>query len=242
MLLALSFLAAFASAPPQPALAPPPDADAIVVTARPGRPKLGPDAAEYWRRFCLDPTRLAGRPAAPPGDDPDWALAPEATRRQLALSGEDAAFDHYDAARGQGLILTHQSFDLANGLHETRCTLIVLGGTDQAALSGRVSSLMGGPGTQRHVGEPDGVPLSRLWRQWAWTAMPSRRSKAWRAVTPSGAARGAGTWLVVIDPARFYAEYDYVLADLKTKTGPKGAVSVLTLAWTRQAVKERRRR
>jgi len=236
-------LGAFAALPPvgdPPPL--PPAADDIVVIARPGRREPGPDAADQWRRFCLDPMRRDGRSAAPPADDPDWAPAPEATRRRLALAAGAPAFDRYDSVRDQGLVLAEQTLERPAGLAETRCTLVILGGPDHAALATRISSLMGGPGTQRHVGESAGIPASPNWRQWAWTAMPQRGSKAWRVVAAPGAERASGTFLVVTDPAGFYASYDYVLADLKTKTDARGTVSVLTLAWTRKAEPARKRR
>jgi len=208
----------------------------ILVTARPGARSPRPGAVEQWRRFCFDPVRLAGHPAAPPPDDRDWAPAPEATRRKLGLADPaDAAFDLYDPGRGQALVLAEQVLKRPGGLIETRCTLIVIGGLDQADLPGRVSAAMGGPGTERHVGEPDGVPKLEGWRQWVWTAMPEHRSRRWRAAAASGAARGGGTWIVVTDDDRFYQSYDYVLADLKARTGPGPRLSVLTLAWTRKA-------
>jgi hypothetical protein len=232
--------AALAALQPVPPPAPEESAPAadIVVTARPGARSPRPNAVEQWRRYCFDPNRRAGRSAAPPQDDPDWAPAPEATRLKLGLSGPgDLAFDLYDPARGQALVLAEQSFERSDGLVETRCTLVVLGGADQAALPGRVSAVMGAPGTERHVGEPGGVPKAKGWRQWAWTAMPDHGSKRWQAAAAPGAARSGGTFIVVVDPRLFYRDYDYVLADLKARTDPARPVSVLTLAWTRRAEK-----
>lgn len=96
-----------------------------------------------------------------------------------------------------------------------------------------MSALFHGPGTQRHVGEPDGSPSLPGWQQWVWTGMPRRGSRSWRVIERSGRIRSGGSWLVVTDP-RFYDSYDYLLGDLKTRTSDGRPVSVLSFALTRR--------
>lgn len=214
---------------------PPDPADGIeeiVVAARPGPLPPLRDAIEYYRAYCFDANRLSGQ-SAPPVDDSDWQPLDEATRRRFGVTDPASpAFGLADRRRGRTLLVKFERFARPGGLIENRCTLVVIGGRDHAALVGQMSALFRGPGTERHVGAPDGTPRIAGWRQWLWTGMPQRRSRSWRAVTPSRSA-GGGTWVVVTDPS-FYDSFDYVLGDLKIRQRGR-PLSVLSFAYTTRA-------
>lgn len=218
-------LACGAAPPPGPAEG----LEEIVVAAPPGPLPPLRDAIEYYRSYCFDANRLSGR-SAPPVDDSDWQPLDEPTRRRFGLSEPDSpAFGLADRRRGRTLLIKFERLAQPGGLVENRCTLVILGGRDHAALVGQMSALFRGPGTERHVGDPDGSPRIAGWRQWLWTGMPQRGSRNWRVVTPSRAARG-GTWVVVTDP-NFYDSHDYVLGDLKIRQ-LGSPLSVLSFAYT----------
>ena len=178
-----------ALAAPTPAT--PDPLDEIVVTGRDAAVMM-PEPFAYFRTHCFEATRRTGRPP-PPVDDRDWAPLEDATRRQLNLADPaTAAFDLFDDARGQRLILKIEQPRRTDGLAEISCSLIVRGGSGHDALPGRMSDLFGAPETERHVGHQAGIAGVAGWRQWAWTGMPARGSRNWRSYAPSGGAAGAG--------------------------------------------------
>jgi hypothetical protein len=237
LLTLLALTAAAAQPPVDPtgngAASPPPDElESIVVTARPGPLPPLRDAIDYFRLFCFEANRLTGRSAAP--DDGDWQRLDSAARERLGIADPEAgAFGLADRARRRTLLLKIERIDRPGRLVESRCTLIVIGGDEHGRLASDMAVLFRGPGTQRHVGEADGVPSLPGWRQWLWTGMPSRGSHSWRTVAP---VRASGpTWLVVTD-LRFYDQYDYVLGDLKTREAGR-PLSILSFAYTTRAAR-----
>lgn len=217
--------------------APPPDSDAgsvpfgeVVVTARRGPPRPPPDPVAYYQRYCFDANRLTGR-SATPADDPDWAPLDPRTRAQFRISDPNVpAFGLYDVPSDQKLVLKFEEFDLSGGLHENRCTLVVIGGSTHMMLRDRMSRLFHGGGTRRHVGHALGVDRVAGWGQWVWTGMPSRKSQEWRSIN-GGHGNPTDSWLVVTD-LRYYDQNDYILGDLKTRTDASRPVSILSFAYT----------
>ena len=217
-------------AAPAPAIAQDDDFADIEVVARPGPLPPLRDAIDYFRDLCFEANRQSGRSAAPV-DDTDWQALGAGLRRRLAVEDpEGLAYGLADPARQRTLLLKIERFARPNRLIESRCTLVVIGGGEHAALPGRMAALFGGPGTERHVGELDGVPSLPGWRQWLWTAMPGRGARNWRVRSARGGSPG---WLVVTDTA-FYDRFDYVLGDLKTRRRGGSSVSMLSFSLTRR--------
>lgn len=207
------------------------DLDDIVITARKGRPAPTLDAVGYFRRYCYEPNRLTGR-SSPPSSDPDWTPLDHHVRAQFGVADPDVpAFGLTDADDGRTLLLKIERLPKAGGLVESRCTMVIIGGADHRRLPGALSALFRGSGTQRHVGAADGSPRLDGWEQRLWSAMPARRSKSWREVNSRGQAAARGTWVVVTD-LRFYDDHDYVMGDLKTRTGAGKPLSLVTLGYT----------
>lgn len=225
---------ATAQAPPPPHTAQddPGDFENIVVTGQRGSTRPQPDAVEFLRKFCFDPLRLVHRPALPV-DVPRWEELEEKTRSQFRISDPSVpAYGFVDQGREHLLLLKFEQFARSARVVEKRCTLVVVGGRDHARFHGGMSKLFGLTGAETHVGMEWGTPVVPGWRQWAWTGMPSRRSKSWRAFRPSRGA-GGGSYLIVVEPD-FYNEYDYVVGDLKMKDSGSSAVSMLSLSHFRR--------
>lgn len=229
--LAASFLAAIA---PQidagPKASPVAEADTIadlVVTARPGAPPPLLDAIGYYRRHCFDANRLTGR-SAMPEDDPDWRPLDTENRRKFGILDPTVpAFGLVDPKRGHTLLIKAERLPLPPRWRtvEERCTLVVIGGRDHEALVGGLGTVWQAGGTQRNLDDgPDGMAAARGWRRWHWSGMPARGSKSWRALTRGHSAESAA--LRVVEPV-FYAEYDYIMGDLKTKSAGS-PISVLS--------------
>ena len=230
LILALAFAAPLAIA--QDGVAD--SAEDIVVTARRSIDAPIGDAVEQWRTLCFDAMRQA-RQFRAPTDDPDWQPLDADDRRRFAVLDEGVpAYGLSDPARRHTLLIKFERFDRPESLIEDRCTMVVVGGADHARMIADINRVMRSQGTERHVGETDGSPSVRGWRQRIWTAMPPRNSAAWRGVEASGSARAGGTWIVVSDTARFYRANDYVLADLKIRQGAGQPLSVVTLSVTRR--------
>lgn len=203
----------------------------VVVTARPGRPPAPLDPVGFYRRFCFDAARLTGR-FAPPYADPAWTPLDDEARGRFRMADPSApAYGIADAARGHRLLVKFERIPPSGAWRvvEDRCTLVVIGGRDHQAVVGRLSALFGASGTERHVGERDGVPALRGWRQWLWSGMPARGSRSWRALRRDSGRSTESAWLHVFDP-RFYDEYDYLLADLKVRGGEGPPFSALSFA------------
>jgi hypothetical protein len=213
-------------------LAPP--AQEIVVTGRRGPPVPKAEPIEYYRRHCFDANRLTGR-SEPPATDPDWRpLDDDDLRARLGIKEADPPYYVLrDPARGHLLLLKFEQFSRPWRTTENRCTLVIIGGTAHEHLTSQMNALFRGPGTQRHVGEPDGYEKMPGWHQRLWNAMPNRRSKSWQVVEAKGAARAAGTFIVVVEPT-FYDEHNYVIGDLKTKDEGNPALSILTFGLIRR--------
>lgn len=214
--------------------APPPPAaeslDDIVVTARRGpRPPL-PEPVAYFQRLCFDPVRTKRRFEIP-DRDPDWSPLEDSARAQFQIVDPDVeAYGLSDPATGRSLLLKFESLKETGGLSQLRCTLVVIGGADHAALKDRLTAMLGGPGTQRHVGHIHGVPALPNWSQWLWNGYPDRGLKRWETIKAPGAGYAAGTWVVVTAPS-FWRTSDYFAVDLKTRqTGPQ-PLSVVTFSY-----------
>jgi hypothetical protein len=202
----------------------------IEVVARPGPLPPLRDAIDYYRSFCFEAARQDGRPASPESDS-DWQALGAETRRRFGVEDPDApVFGIADPARHRTLLVKVERFTRPGRLVEHRCTLVVIGGDEHAALPDRMSRLFGGPGTERHVGEAVGAPALPGWRQWLWTAMPARGSASWRVHRPR---TGPPSFIVVTD-LRFYDSYDYVFGDLKTRLRGDTPVSMLSFSLTRR--------
>jgi hypothetical protein len=199
----------------------------IVVSRRKGAPPAKLDATGYLQRHCFDANRLSGR-SAPPEDDLSWEPIDDTARAQFGISDPEVpAFGLADEARGHTLLIKFETFRLKNDLREDRCTLVVIGGEDHAELPDRISAMFKGRGTQRHVGHRDGSEKIDGWQQWLWTAMPSRRSKAWQSINGRSGGRASDSWVVIVDDS-FFDRYDYVFVDLKTRQGAGAKLSMLT--------------
>lgn len=138
----------------------------IVVVAPKGATGVKPGAVAYLQRHCFDSNCLHGQSLIPL-DDPHRVALDQKTRRQFGLSNADIpAFGLLDEERGQTLLIKFETMQLAGGLRESRCTMAVIGGRDHETFPGRLTSLLRGQGTQRHVGRPDGAHRLQGWRQW----------------------------------------------------------------------------
>lgn len=215
-----------------PTAAAPPPVEDIVVTGTRGSAvrKVRPDAVEVLRDHCFEPARLARRFSAPaPG--PRWIELDETERRQFQIENPHVpAFAMEDESRAQHLWLKFERLDHKGNTEEQRCTLLIIGGRDHRRFVGDMSDLFRGRGTQRHVGQLDGSPALAGWEQWAWTGMPSRNSKSWKALDPQRGSEPG--WLVVADVQGFYNSYDYIMGDMKLRRGPGTAVTMLTFSLT----------
>jgi hypothetical protein len=232
-----SLALALADAPPRPQQAAgEPDIADIVVTAR-GTPPARLDPIVYLRLYCFDPARLRGSPEPPTASY--WVpLDPETRTRFGAQNPEVQAFGLVDPVRRLTLLLKLERFDRPARVVEHRCTLAVFGTVEERALADAISNLFRGPGTQRHVDHPDGVPSLPGWKQWLWSAMPGRGSKGWRSVNATGRRDAGATWVVVTDPS-FYAAHDHVLTDLKVRKAGH-PLALVTFAFSTRWESERR--
>jgi hypothetical protein len=207
----------------------PEQVDEIVVTARRQRPPPLLDALGYFRKHCYEALR-GGQPGQSLEEDSDWTPLDERARGQFGITDLSVpAFGLSDPERGQQLAIKLERFRREAGVVETRCTLAVIGGMDHYRLRGGLSRLLRGAPTERHVGHEAGTAKLEGWKQWLWTAMPGRRSRAWHLPRSGRASARRDTWIVVIDPA-FYDGYDYVLGDLKVRQGGRTPLSMLSLA------------
>jgi hypothetical protein len=206
----------------------------IVVTGQLGGPRPQPDAVEFLRRFCFEPLRRTHGPA-PPSDQKRWEELEEKTRGEFRITDPSVpAYSFVDHGRDHFLLLKFEQFSHPARVVENRCTLVVIGGQDHARFQGAMSKLFGRGGVESHVGESYGTPVVPGWRQWAWTGMPGRRSKAWQALQSARGVQGGGGYLVVIDPD-FYNEYDYIVGDLKVKEKAARPVSMLSFSHFRRS-------
>ncbi|MGA9583468.1 MAG: hypothetical protein WBR13_16020 [Allosphingosinicella sp.] len=234
MSLAGLFLALLAAADPArtPRAAEPPPVDDIVVTGTRGSAprKVRPDAVEVLRTHCFDPARLTRR-FDEPSVGPRWIELDETERRQFNIENPDVpAYAMEDESRGQHLWLKFERITHKSRTEELRCTLLVIGGRDHDRFVGDMSNLFRGGPTQRHVGHEAGSPDMPGWEQWLWTGMPSRGSKSWRSYEwPRGTPP---TWIIVVDLQGFYNSYDYIMGDMKSRSGPGTAVTMLTFSLT----------
>lgn len=209
------------------AAAPEPD---VTVTARKLRTKPIRDAVGYFERHCFDASRLTGQPSMPRADK-DWHPLTSAERDSIGVVGDDTlAFGaRLSERQSAALTLSRSATQWGGGkLVEYRCTLIVLGG-DQQRFPDRVAAIFRGPGTQKHVGDREGVPAIAGWRQLLWASIPAIGSADWQVFRTRGSS---GSWVRVIDPD-FYRNAEYVVGDLRTRTTGMPLTS-LTLIYTRR--------
>lgn len=202
----------------------------LVVTAERRTLAPLPEPIEQFRRHCFDATRRDRQPALPTGPGSEWTALEELEREALRLGPAVEAIALADPARGQRLVLTSEERTRPDGIAESRCSLIVVGGRDHNRLAAGMARLFGGSGTSRHIGHADGTPSIPGWSHLIWTAMPQRGSSAWRL--PPG--RGQSSFLVVTD-LRFFDDYDYVLGDLKRSTRGPTDIAILSLSFACQA-------
>ncbi len=205
--------------------------DAIVVTGqRPNRVALDEPIA-FFRRHCFDANRLTDRSLAPADGDRHWRPLEPETRAQLGIADPAtilmALTDH---VRGHTLVLRIERLSPPPDLTESRCTLTVIGGGSHDRLHSEMAALFRGPGTQRHIGHRAGAERVPGWRQHAWTGMPQRGSRGWRALT-GGSPRPGGSFIVVTDNA-FYDAYSFLAGELKTRVDRRPRVSILSLRHT----------
>ena len=210
--------------------------EAIVVTGqRPNRVALDEPIA-FYRRHCFDANRLTGRSLAPGADDPYWRPLEQETREQLGIADPAtvlmALTDH---VRGHILVLRIERVAAPPNLTESRCTLTVIGGRSHDRLQGEMAALFRGPGTQRHVGHEAGAERVPGWRQHAWTGMPQRGSRSWRALT-GGSPRPGGSFIVVTDNA-FYNDYSFLAGELKARVDRQPRISILSFGHTFRAAR-----
>lgn len=224
MILALALLAV------QPTASEPaePDYEELVVTAERRTLTPLPEPIEQFRQHCFDATRREGRPVLP-DEGTEWATLEEHEREALRLGQAVSAVALADPARSQRLVLTAEERVRPDGLAESRCSLIIVGGRNHERLATDMARLFGTPGTSRHVGHADGTPAIPGWSHLIWTAMPNRGSNAWRIAQGSR----QGSFLVVTD-LRFYDNFDFVLGDLKRAENRATDVAILSVALTRR--------
>lgn len=207
--------------------------DEIVVSRRKQAPPATPDAIDYLQRFCFDPNRRTGQ-SAPPVEYPGWQPLDEVGRAKFSIADPAVpAFEMFDKAREQTFLLKFETIETSPQLVENRCTLVVMGGSDHAPLIGRIASLFRGAATQRHAGHVDGVDKIEGWRQWLWTAIPSRHSDKWQAINGKAGGRRMDSWVVVTHDS-FYKTADYVYIDLKTRLGDDTRLSMISFGYKTQ--------
>lgn len=226
MNLLLSLLAATAQPPDQVAV---PDEAEILVIAPARQLAPLPAAIEYFRRHCFDAGRLTGRPAVPDDTDTDWQAAPARLRASLRIGQAASAFALADRERGHSLVLTIDRPARNDGLTEHRCTLMVIGGGEHAALDAGMEKLFRGAGTRRHIGHEAGDRHLKGWRQQAWTGTPRRGSSDWHSYPARRTAEGS---FVVVAGRSFYNRRDYLWASLKQSEARTPPVSILSLSYT----------
>ena len=202
----------------------------IVVTGR--RLSTAPirNVVDYYKKYCFEANRLTGH-SEPPDNDPDWHELSKADQLRLGATSPGAkAFGFADPKKKLRLFLKIERQPRSDGLHEEQCSLIVLGGPKHFPFVDKMSAVLHGTPTQRHVGVRDGVPKIPGWKQWLWSGMPARHSKGWR-VSPTGGGPGANrdTWIVVADKS-FYNSYNYIFGDLKIKQNGEVPVSILSFS------------
>lgn len=227
--LTAAMIAAPLPAQQAPAPSPPParegpgiSADDIVVTAKPGPPRQRLTTIGYFRQYCFDAMRHT-RKAALPENDLDWDETDPKLRALLKITDPDVPSFALDVdGDGRQLIVTATTVKGAYDLPEKRCTMIIVGGGDHKKLVDQISSMFRGGGTQRHVGENDGVKKLTDWDQWLWASGPDRRSEAWQAI--------GNTWLIVTSP-HYYDSHDYAFVDLKIKKTTGRPISIVTLGY-----------
>ena len=191
----------------------------------------------YFRRHCFDPLRRSKQPAPPPETGSNWELLPDAERRLMRIDDPAIpAFRLSDPERRHVLILKVEQPAREAGLQEHRCTLVVVGGDRHEDLADGMAALFRGPGSDRHVGHPEGAPRLSGWRQRVWTSTPARGSSAWQAYR--GRRQGGG-FVVVASPS-YYDRLDYVLGDLKRSEGRAPPVSILSVSLTTRGSRPRR--
>ena len=207
-----------------------PDYSTIVVTgtrAKPLEPLLEPIA--YFRRHCFDALRLGGRTAPPADDDGDWIPVSDPIRQRLRLDAEIPAFVLNDPGRGHALILKFEKAPRDDGLNETRCTMVVVGGTAHDRLTADMFTLFKGSGTERHLGHPDGHSRHLGWKERLWIGIPRRGSSRWEVYRNHRS--GGGAFVRVGSPS-LYDRFDWIMGDLKQTVSRTPPVSLITLSHT----------
>lgn len=196
----------------------------VVVTAR--RDYTPPDPFALFRQHCFDANRLTGR-SAPPGPEQGWFPLDPDLRTRRGLAADDAAtsvWDRVEERGGVAMSIQVGERKLRRRLVERRCVLTTAGKHDAKGLVDRVSRMMGGAGSRKHISlDADEVRLPRLpgWTQWRWTGAPAPSSQVWKSY------RSGSLLLVVAD--FFYDRQSYLVIDLKFRDDPAKPASVLTL-------------
>ncbi len=201
----------------------------IVVTGR-HRSKIPiRNVVDYFKKYCFEANRLTGH-SETPDDDPDWHALSEVDQLRLGATTPGAkAFGFSDPNAKLSLFLKTEQPLRSDGLHEERCSLIVVGGPEHFPFVDKISAVLHGSPTRRHVGARDGVPKIPGWKQWLWSGMSARHSKTWRVSPTARGSKKRDTWLVVVDK-RFYNDHDYLLGELKTTQDGPIRISILSFS------------
>lgn len=208
---------------------------AVIVTARRGKgaaPK--PEPFTYYRDHCFEANRLNGR-SKPPADDSAWTPLDDLTRQKLKISDpKTAAYELYDSGRQLALVLKLEERPLPKQWYEHRCTLFIVGVTDQGKLVKQMTALFNGRGTQEHVGHPSSnyrkIPG---WEQWLWQAFPPRNSENWVAFkSNSRSPSPSGNFVRLTAPFYAYRAVSFVTGEVVYSEKAARPTSVLTLTLT----------
>jgi len=229
----MSAAALLAAMAVQAALPQPVEPD-VAVTARKLRTKPIRDAIGYFERHCFDASRLTGQPSTPRADK-DWHALDANEKATLGIASDAVrAFGARLSDRQTAALTLSASTARWGGgmLVEFRCRLIVVGG-DQRGFADRVASIFRGRGTEKHVGEREGVPPIPGWRQLLWAAIPAIGSADWQVFRSRASS---DSWVQVIDPS-FFRRAEYVVGDLRLRTSGTPLTS-LTLIYTRRLRQE----
>lgn len=242
VLLGLALALGFGAAPLRAQEQTPPDAEraneveGVTVTARRPAPTIAksgpsdPDPFEFFRDYCFDPNRLQRRSARPVGD-PDWRPLSAEKRAQLRISDPSTVtYGRLDRERGLALVLRVEQgpmpSEVRNDLIQHRCSLTVKGPAAPDEFRRSISALFNGGGTQDHVDHPSAPGYASMpgWRQYLWSAIPTRGSSRWEVFRSGG--------LIFVSAPSFYRRCDYVAGELRHTKDPAAPVSILLLTHT----------
>lgn len=194
-------------------------AEEIVVTG--SRSRSPPDFVAIFREHCFDANRRIGRAAFPSAGSGWQPLEPETMRARNISDPRVAAFEKTDFGFNVAMMIEIEDRPYHRTLIQHRCSLKTYGLLDPPKLTGGISRMFGGAGTQTHVTHDIEEGALPGWSQWRWTGAVVPTSEQWRVY------RSGGFLQVVQDS--FYAGMSYVVVDLKFSDDAKRPASVITL-------------